>query len=219
MGTYTTWYWPPSPSGFTEMVWELEPRTDPSPVGYFWSHQVALTAGEAAYAGLQTQGAAPTGKIAIFSVWGALEAEGPEYAAPFSGEGSGMTVRIRFQWMPGRRVRMGLRADGPGWWRAEADDRLVGRIRVDRRWGGLAPTSIMWTERYTPQLLRCEDMGHAVAWFGTPVADGGVPPRRHHNYLAGHRGCPGSSVEDAEGGVIQVMGLSNERTGETEHRG
>jgi hypothetical protein len=86
--------------------------------------------GEAAYLGFQTAGSEPTGKIAIFSVWGAIDAEGPEYAAPFAGEGTGMTVRIRYGWVPGRRERLALRADGDGWWRAEVDDRPVGRIRV-----------------------------------------------------------------------------------------
>jgi hypothetical protein len=188
------------------MAWSVEPRTDPSPVGYFWSHQVAVLGGEAAYFGLQTQGSEPTGKIAIFSVWGALDAEGPEYAAPFGGEGVGMTVRIRYQWATLRRERLSLRAAGGGWWAAVVGDALVGRIRVDPTWGGLGSTSIMWTERYAPPLRRCSDMGHAVAWFGPPIADGTVSPLRHHNHLAANRGCPGSSVHDLDDGVLQVMG-------------
>ncbi|HET9077882.1 MAG TPA: hypothetical protein VFN68_13190, partial [Acidimicrobiales bacterium] len=56
VGTYTYWSWPPTGSGYEEMSWDLEPRTDPSPVGYFWSHQVAVVGGESAYLGLQTQG-------------------------------------------------------------------------------------------------------------------------------------------------------------------
>jgi hypothetical protein len=188
------------------MRWDLEPRTDPSPVGYFWSHQVALVGGEAAYLGLQTQGWEPTGKIAIFSVWGAIDADGPEYAAPFSGEGIGMTVRVQYQWAPGRGERLAIRAEGDGWWRAEVDDRQIGRVRVASTWGGLAPTSIMWTERYAPPLRGCSDLGHAVAWFGTPVADGGAIPIAHRNFLGDHRGCPGSSVYDSDGGVVHVMG-------------
>jgi hypothetical protein len=206
VGPYTNWSWPPTRSGYDEMRWELEPRSDPSPVGYFWSHQVGLIGGEAAYLGLQTQGAEPTGKIAIFSVWGAIDAESPEHAAPFSGEGTGMTVRIRYQWAPGRREHLVLRADGEGWWSAEVDDRQIGRIRVSSTWAGLAPTSIMWTERYAPPLRTCAELGYAVAWFGAPVADGGVTPVHHDNYLASHRGCPGSSVGDAEGGVLHIMG-------------
>ncbi len=206
VGTYTTWSWPPAPTGYDEFRWTLEPRTDPSPVGYFWSHQVGLVGGEAAYVGLQTMGSEPTGKIAIFSVWDGLDAEGPEYAAPFGGEGTGMTVRIRYRWEPGRRERLAVRADGDGWWRADVGDLPIGRIRVDPAWRGLRSTSIMWTERYTPPLRRCADMGHAVAWFGTPLADGGVAPRHHDNHLGTNRGCPGSSVRDADGGIVHVMG-------------
>lgn len=208
VGTYTQWSWPPTASGYEEMGWDLEPRNDPSPVGYFWSHQVALVGGEAAYLGLQTEGWEPTGKIAIFSMWGAIDAEGPEYAAPFGGEGTGMTVRIRYQWVPGRRERLAIRAEDHGWWRAEVDDRPLGRIRVHSTWGGLAPTSIMWTERYAPPLRSCAELGHSVAWFGTPIGDGGVTPRSHRNFLADHRGCPGSSVYDSDGGVLQVMGAT-----------
>jgi hypothetical protein len=206
VGPYTTWSWPATPLGYREMHWDLEPRTDPSPVGYFWSHQVALVGGEAAYFGLQTQGSDPTGKIAIFSVWRAVDAEGPELVAPFSGEGTGLTVRIRYEWAPGRREHLSLRSDGAGWWRATVGDRDVGRIRVDASWGALAATSIMWTERYAPPLRACVDMGHAIAWFGAPVADGGVAPRTHHNHLGTTPGCPGSSVYDEDGGVVQVMG-------------
>jgi hypothetical protein len=181
-------------------------------VGYFWSHQVAIVGGEAGYVGLQTQGWEPTGKIAIFSVWGALDAEGPEYAAPFSGEGTGMTVRIRYRWAPGRREQLAIHAEGDGWWRAEVDQREIGRIRVTSTWGGLAATSIMWTERYAPPLRACSDLGHSVAFFGTPVADEGVAPLGHRNYLADHRGCPGSSVYDSDGGVVQVMGATDDPT-------
>jgi Domain of unknown function (DUF3472) len=214
VGTYTLWSWPSTRSGYDEMRWELEPRSDPSPVGYFWSHQVGLVGGEGAYLGLQTQGWEPTGKIAIFSVWGAIDAEGPEYAAPFSGEGTGMTVRIRYPWVPGKREQLGLRAGPQGWWQAEVGDRPIGRIRVDPGWGALAPSSIMWTERYAPSLRRCSELGHAVAWFGTPVADGEVRPLIHRNYLAGHRGCAGSSVRDADDGVLQVMGETDMVKGE-----
>ena len=61
-------------------------------------------------------------------------------------------------------------------------------------------------ERYAPPLRACAELGHSVAWFGTPTAEGGVTPLTHRNFLADHRGCPGSSVYDSDGGVVQVMG-------------
>src|SRR4029079_4405488 len=79
IGTYTDWRWPPAPDGYASFEWELTPRTDPSPDGYFWSHQFWLVGGEAGYVGLQTEGSEPTGKIAIFSIWDAVTADGPVY--------------------------------------------------------------------------------------------------------------------------------------------
>jgi hypothetical protein len=195
------------------MRWTVEPRTDPSPVGYFWSHQVGLHGGGAAYCGLQTMGAEPTGKIAIFSVWDAMDCEGPEHARPFGGEGEGMSVRIRYEWRPGQAEHLSIRASGDGWWRADVGGRLIGMIRVDPDWGGLTSTSMMWTERYAPPLRCCQDMGHSVVRFGTPSAEDGITPRSHHNNLGQNRGCPGSFVgdddEDGEGGIIQIMGASH----------
>jgi hypothetical protein len=207
VGTYTTWSWPPTPTGYAEFRWTLEPRTDPSPVGYFWSHQVALVGGEAAYVGLQTVGSEPAGKIAIFSVWGGIDAEGPEYAAPFGGEGTGMTVRIRYGWVPGRRERLALRADGDGC-SARRSGRPAGRphpcgrdvarpgVEVDHVDRALHAAAAH-VRRHGPcrRVVR-----HAVGcrWRGAtaPTQSSG----------GGNRGCPGSSVRDTEGGVLHVMG-------------
>jgi len=73
-------------------------------------------------------------------------------------------------------------------------------------WGALTATPVMWTERYGPPLASCADLGHAIAWFGTPVADGTVVPLHHDNFVAANPGCPGSSVHDSDGGVLHVMG-------------
>src|SRR3954447_23606340 len=85
-GTYTDWWWPPAPDGYQSFEWTVTPENDPTPDGYFWSHQFWLQGGEAGYCGIQTVGTEPTGKIAIFSIWQAVGAEGPVYAQPFGGE-------------------------------------------------------------------------------------------------------------------------------------
>jgi hypothetical protein len=230
-GTYTDWRWPAAPRGYTRFDWELCPQTDPSPVGYFWSHQFWLVGGEAGYVGLQTQGSEPTGKIAIFSIWQATGANGPSYVAPFSGEGSGFSVRIPFEWRVGEvcRLAVGVAEDpgadgvsgvagdpgagGRGRWTAwvahegESTPQMIGTVTVPGRWGGLRDQSVMWTERYAGVLASCVDLGHAVARFSTPVADGGlVRPVAHHNHLGVPPGCPGSSVIDGPDGVVHVMG-------------
>jgi hypothetical protein len=165
-------------------------------VGYFWSHQVALLGGEAASSGCR-QRLRPAGKITIFRL-GRDRREEPEYAAP--SVGAPMTVgsaaggcRSLRDWPCELTVTAAAR---------RGDGRLIGASV--RRGRGLASTSIMWTERYAPPLRTCADVGHAVAWFGTPLGDDGVVPLRHRNHLAANRGCPGSSVDDADGGVLHA---------------
>jgi hypothetical protein len=190
------------------MDWTVTPESDPTPDGYFWSHQVAIIGGEAAYAGLQTVGAEPKGKIAIFSVWNAMGAASPSYAAPFGGEGVGWSVRIPFQWEVGATYPFSIMRSGDTW-EARVDGDAIGTITVRAEWEGLAASSIMWTERYGGALSRCSDIGFASAVFGEPTAHGGagrVRPLGHRNYLGNPLGCPGSRVEDVAVGVRHVMG-------------
>ncbi|SRR5947207_9809696 len=206
-GTYTDWRWPDAPDGYASFEWELTPHTDPTPDGYFWSHQFWLVGGEAGYVGLQTLGSEPTGKIAIFSIWDAVTAGGPVYMSRFDGEGEGYSVRIPFEWEVGSTYELRVATGGPHLWEAFVGGRLIGRIEVPPRWKGLRDVSIMWTERYAGRVSTCADLAHAVARFGVPTADGGtVAPvgRRHH--LSEPPGCPGSSVGDVPDGVLHVMG-------------
>ena len=205
-GTFTYWDWPASSQGYTSLEWTVTPQTDPTPDGYFWSHQFWLLGGHAGYAGLQTVGSAPTGKIAIFSIWDAVSAEGPEFAEPFTGEGDGFSVRIRCPWQVGRPYPFRL-ATETGSWTAWVAGQRIGSIRVPERWGGLRDSSVMWTERYAGGL---HDIGRASALFGWPTARDGrgrvVRPLGHRNVLAEPAGSPGSSIIDQDDGVVQVMG-------------
>src|SRR5215210_7967271 len=85
--TYTEWRWPPSTSfartllaGYKSFEHVLLPEVDPGPdTHYFWAHQFRMIGGEGGYIGLQTKGDRAdggTGKVAIFSIWDAEEAEG-----------------------------------------------------------------------------------------------------------------------------------------------
>jgi hypothetical protein len=207
IGTYTDWHWPSAPDGYAGFEWELTPGTDPSPDGYFWSHQFWLVGGEAGYVGLQTMGSEPRGKIAIFSIWNATAAAGPDFVSRFDGEGEGFSVRIPFAWRVGSTYALRVAAAAPGAWEAFVDEQLIGRIEVPARWRGLRDVSIMWTERYAGPVASCADLAHSVARFGVPTADRGtVAPtgRRHH--LSSPPGCPGSSIADEPDGVVQVMG-------------
>jgi hypothetical protein len=188
---------------------------------YFWAHQFQLDGGEGGYLGLQTKGNradGSLGKMAIFSIWDAVEAEGagPEGsgAVRFGGEGTGWSCRIPYRWVAGDTYRLRVWTEGGGWWSATVADEgsgqahAIGRIRVPGDWGRLGSWSVMWTEYYGPPLRRCTDLAHSCAVFGTPTAEDGtrmVVPDRHHHHLSD--GQCAASVEEVDGGIRQEMGI------------
>lgn len=200
------------------------PELDPGPDSmYFWAHQFHLNGGEGGYLGLQTRGNradGSLGKMAIFSIWDAREADGSlpdgSGAVTFDGEGTGWSCRIPYQWVAGDGYRLTVGAEGGGWWAATvADERSgvvspIGRIRVPEAWGRLGCWSVMWTEYYGRPLRRCGDLSHSRAVFGTPMARGTdgarrLVPDRRHDHLSDGR-CP-ASVEEVAGGVRHQMGI------------
>lgn len=215
-GTYTDVALPDRPEGYAELAWSITPRTDPSPDGYFWSHQFGLLGGEQGYAGLQTHNADLGGKIAIFSIWAAWGADGPEWAAPFGGEGTGWSARIRYDWQVGATYRLAVAATGPGRWTATVTDLTsgvtaeIGGIEVDPTWGLLADRSVMWSERYAGPLRTCADLRHAVCDFtdvvGTTVDGAALAAASLHDHLADPVTCPNSRITPVPGGSRHEMG-------------
>jgi len=227
-GAYTEWNWPDAPhnadgkSGFYSVEHRVTPEIDPGKtVGYFWSHQVALVDGGAAYFGLQTLGRHPDGtegKVAIFSVWNALDARGNGIAQPFDSEGEGFQTLIPYEWKVGRtyRLRMfrsGKNRNGTEWSATvrevpDGKEMTIGTITVPRKWGYLSNWSVMWLERYTgPEVLRCSDVGYSRVSFSAPTANNGeIAPVRHRNYLTDPPNCPNSRVRTTTRGFVQEMG-------------
>lgn len=222
-GTYTEWFWPPSTSfartllaGYKSFEHVLFPEVDPGPESsYYWAHQFRIIGGEGGYLGLQTNGHradGSVGKLAIFSIWDALEAEGPGIVR-FSGEGSGWSCRIPYQWEAGRAYALRVNTPGGGWWGASVRDEATGQeteiggIRVPADWRQLDSWSVMWTEYYGPPLGRCADLAHSSVVFSTPIAnDGEVKPAASHNRI-GEGTCETSRVEPLAHGVRHEMGI------------
>jgi hypothetical protein len=220
--TYTEWRWPPSTSfartlqaGYLSFEHVLVPETDPGPEStYFWAHQFRMIGGEGGYIGLQTKGNridGSLGKMAIFSIWDAEEADGP--ATRFSGEGTGWSCRIPYQWQAGRAYGLRVFTPGGGWWGGQVRDEATGQvsdlggIRVPADWRNLDSWSVMWTEYYGPPLGSCRDLAHSSVVFGTPTANGGeVKPAGSHSHL-GEGTCETSQIESLADGVRHQMGL------------
>jgi hypothetical protein len=218
-GTYTDLQWPPGT--YSSFEWTLRVQRDPSPAGYFWAHQFHFAEGDGGYLGLQTLGgdpAKPPGKVAIFSIWNALSADGPGYSGPFGGEGSGYTARIDYPWTVGRDYRLRIQRIDPAgeeagwgaWVRDEVTqhEELVGRIKVPGHWGLLSSTSILWTERYAGEASSCSDLGFSEVSFTSPKANNGaVVPSGTKNHLSDPPGsCRNSKIEDLSSGVRHQMG-------------
>ncbi|HEX2118975.1 MAG TPA: DUF3472 domain-containing protein [Acidimicrobiales bacterium] len=221
--TYTEWRWPPSTSfartlqrGYLSFEHVLVPETDPGPEAtYFWAHQFRMIGGEGGYIGLQTKGNradGSLGKMAIFSIWDAVEAEGPG-TIRFGGEGTGWSCRIPYQWQAGQAYTMKVFTPGGSWWGAKIRDETTGQIselggiRVPEHWRHLDSWSVMWTEYYGPPLNSCRDLPYSSVVFGAPTAnDGEVKPAGSHSHL-GEGTCETSFIEPLVGGVRHQMGL------------
>jgi hypothetical protein len=214
-GTYTQWFWPDPPAGgFAGFEHVLVPEVDPGPrTHYFWAHQFRTVDGEGGYIGLQTRGNradGSMGKMAIFSLWDALAADGPGFV-PFSGEGSGWSCRIPWLWEAGRpyRLRVGVAESDERavWWGAWVDGTEIGRIRYPAAWGLLRPWSIYWTEYYGPPVADCADLAYSRVTFSEPTAEGGaVRPARRRSHI-GDGECQNSRTTDVEEGVRHEMGI------------
>ena len=221
--TYTEWRWPPSTSfartlkaGYKSFEHTLTPEVDPGPDStYFWAHQFRMIAGEGGYIGLQTKGNradGSLGKMAILSIWDALEAEGPG-TVRFSGEGTGWSCRIPYLWEAGRTYGLRVFTVGGGWWggavRDEATGKVdeIGGIRVPGHWRNLDSWSVMWTEYYGPAMNSCSDLAHSSVVFGAPTAEGGeVKTAGSHSHIS-EGTCATSDIQHLAEGVRHQMGM------------
>ena len=217
-GTYTDLHWPPG--SYSSFEWTLRVERDPSPVGYFWAYQFHFDGGDTGYLGLQTLGGDPAkapGKVAIFSIWNALGAEGPGFSGPFGGEGTGYTARIYYPWIEGRDYRLRVEQSRAAAWDAWVRDEVtgteefVGRILVPAQWGLLSATSAMWTERYAGEATTCDALGFSQVRFVSPTANGGLAPVGTINHLGDPPGsCRNSRITDTADGVRHQMGIPGE---------
>lgn len=212
-GTYTDWTW--AQTGFSSLEHILVPEIDPGPdTTYFWAHQFRTERGEGGYIGLQTKGNrvdGSLGKMAIFSFWDTLGAEGTFQR--FGGEGEGWSCRIPFFWTAGEayRLRVEVVDEDPSTvvWGASVDGDEFGRILAPAGWGRMGSWSVMWTEYYGGPLARCEDLPYSRVVFSMPLGDGRVRPQGSHDHL-GDGDCDTSRVTRLGDDVRHEMGIAGE---------
>jgi hypothetical protein len=186
---YIHFYWPTSPvyengqTGFYNFDVNLTIEEAPKKGSYYWAHQFKFKEpGDGGYMGLQLVN---ENKIAIFSIWNALEAEAsPDgYKVEFSGEGEGWSVRIPFEWEKGITYTLRTWIIGSSndpnkdeWWGAwiinqdTKEETYIGKIKVPGSWNWLDSWSVSWVE-YFGTVKDCDSLPYAKVRFEYPYAD------------------------------------------------
>lgn len=195
-GMAYAWYdWPQILSqGFSNFDVLLTIDIDPGiQSSYYWAHQFHFKNGDGGYMGLQTNGYMQgtwVGKMAIFSLWDALEAEpGPGASCErFTGEGEGWSCRKKYNWVEGHIYGLRIKAGDVDeqqneWWGAwiidasTKEETFLGRIKVPASWQRLDNSSVVWVEYYG-KVIECNSIPYAEARFEQPTAnDGGYFPK------------------------------------------
>ena len=208
-GLAYNWYnWPYSSQGFNEFEVDLTIDIDPgAQSAYYWAHQFPFKDGDGGYMGLQINGyisgLGPVGKMAIFSIWDALDAEaGPgAHCEEFGGEGEGWSCRKQFNWVEGHTYGLRVKFEGLDeqqnkWWGAYIIDKTIseetflGKIKVPYNWKGL-DNSVVWVEYYG-EVNGCRAIPHAKVRFEQPMADNEYAPESVYP-IYGER-CTNSSI-------------------------
>lgn len=183
----TYWYWPSSSAGYTSMDTDIIPIVDGSPDGYYFSAYYWFSGDYPAtggYLGLQTEGAIPTGKIAIFSIWGATSSNGPGYNAPGNESGAYYTSRITYPWVTNHTYDLNIsltgQSAGSNTWTGTVTDTtthvssLIGNIVVPISRGNLYDISATFHERYSGPTASCSDMQESEVEFLNLTANNGA---------------------------------------------
>lgn len=217
----TYWYWPSSLVGYTSMDTDIIPITDGSPDGYYlsayywFSGDYPATGG---YLGLQTEGTVPTGKIAIFSIWGATSSNGPGYNSSGNEGGVYYTSRITYPWVINHtydlNIALSSQSAGSNTWTGTVTDTsthissLIGNIVVPDTRGNLYDISNTFHERYSGPTANCSDMQVSEVEFINLTANNRtISPTSHTNYGPSGSACAAYfATQDISGGIETIIG-------------
>jgi len=206
-------------NGYSSMEVDITPEVEQGTAGYYYANTVWYTNytgnnSGVAYAGLQTNGFNGTsyiGHMAIFSVWDVTSgiAEQGGVGVPFSGEGTGFSVRLPYAWQVSHVYRLKIYLDtldagnGQSLWAAGLTDlntgttTRIGRIYVPTARGKIYG-SVLFHERYststnTANVAKCSDLTPSRVSFNNATANNGaiIGHDYSHYYRANDAACPG----------------------------
>jgi hypothetical protein len=217
---YANWYFPATNTGYTEMDTDFTPQLDGTPDGYFFSQQFWFMQNDnfayGGYFGLQTEGPGLTGKVAIFSIWGATSATSSGFAGTFSNEGTGYSTRIAYPWVLNHtynlQIRLGTQTASSSTWIATVTDTTtnvattIGNIVVPATFGNLYPLTDNFHERYYGSQAACSDFIPSEVAFTNQAANGSKPTSGSLWYST-NSVCNGDfAIKDITDGAESIIG-------------
>jgi len=196
---YYDWNSPTLPDGHYNSDINLTINEEP-PTGsyYYWSKTFYFVNGELGYIGLQSNGwmwnEGWIGKMAIFSLWNALDSQAGEHAVcgKFGGEGEGLSCRMKYNWQSGHTYRLRIWKIDTSWWAAFIMDMTtgkedyIGKIKVSKSWKGLANNFVLFSE-YFWGVNSCDAIPYANVTFSQPMADNGTYTAKLNSQLISHK--------------------------------
>ena len=182
---YYSWDSPILPDGHYNSDVNLTIDEKPSNGSYYyWSKTFYFVDGEVGYIGLQSNGYMQSegwvGKMAIFSIWNAVDSQAGENAicGKFSGEGEGLSCRMKYNWQIGHNYRLRIWKIDESWWGAfimdatTGNEVYLGQIKVSSSWKGLTNDFVLFSEYFMP-VDSCDTIPHAKVTFSQAAADNG----------------------------------------------
>lgn len=185
-GTYTDWAMPANAADYNRDSFTFvggDPGTSNS--AWFFAHQFNFSGSSGGYNGIQAE---PSGKAAIFTLWGATAVNCSSVAGAVcvldddGAEGTVGHTRIPYNWQAGvsYRQRLWLASENSSsrkwcsWIAPEGDSSmtLIGCVTVPTSQGRLSWWSGNWTEWYGNWRTNCSDFPQATVYFRQPQSYG-----------------------------------------------
>ncbi len=235
--TYTNWFLPDNPSGYSNIEWTLNIDHEIPDDGVYWATQFGYigTGVGTSYMGMQAHGSPIAGttrpKLVIFAVGsGAFNAEFGDVQPPLASKAAdfdlhpGWNIHIVYEWVACRDYRlkvakMGTDMAGNIWLGAWIKDTVtgidtfVGKILIAASAQALGTYNIInFSERFGPApITSCADEEHTSAIFGTMSTrtDAGalLKATRFDTSFFNPSNCPNARFTQLPVGVRQEMGV------------
>jgi hypothetical protein len=214
------WFWPLIPNGYSRFDAAVSPIIAGASDGYLFGNRFYFNDASnsySGYVGLDTIGQNPTGRVAVFTISGAVGSSGP--GVNTNGTSSGIsyyTSTIKYPWVENLsydlRVSITSQSGTTDTWTASVTNyyngttTIIGSIQTPVKFGLFYNQSETFTERYSGVDSSCNGIDRAEVEYSNISGDGSVSPTTHLSTTPVQTFCSSNyETEDMPGQVIQIV--------------